>query len=181
MPDLPICIYPHGVNIVLVFFGWGTGIIVNYLADELPIFWGHYTRMEIEKGSQLNYFDYAFCWRQITKPEKSHSVRICAVNVLHVSSSLWLWHNRLIPIDHALFLLLFFFLGLVFIIDLEHRLIFHKLSIFGFIFGLIIGINLNGLIPILVGGLFDFIIVLIIFHLMRISVETVGSSQGSNY
>jgi hypothetical protein len=122
-----------------------------------------------------------FCWRQITKPEKSHSVRICAVNVLYVSASLWLWHNRLPPIDHALFLLLFFFLGLVFIIDLEHRLIFHKLSIFGFIFGLIIGINLNGLIPTLVGGLFYFIFIITIFHLRRISVETVGSSKGSNY
>lgn len=90
-------------------------------------------------------------------------MRICAVNVLYVSASLWLWYNRLPPIDYALFLLLLFFLGLVFIIDMEHRLIFHKLSILGFILGLIIGIKLNGLISTLVGGLFGFIFVLIIF------------------
>ena len=165
MPDLLIRIYPHVVNIVFVCIGWGTGIIVNYLADVLPINGGHFNRKKIENGSPLDFFDYAFCWRQITKPEISHSVRICAVNVLYVCASLWLWHNRLLPIDHALFLLLFFFLGLVFIIDLEHRLIFHKLSIFGIIFGLISGTKLNGLILTLVGGLFGFIFVLIIFLL----------------
>jgi prepilin signal peptidase PulO-like enzyme (type II secretory pathway) len=103
-----------------------------------------------------------------------HSVRICAVNVLYVSASLWLWHNRLPPIDHVLFLLLFFFLGLVFTIDLEHRLIFHKFSIFGFIIGLIIGIKLNGLIPTLVGGLFGFIFVLIIFLLGGLVMKQVA-------
>lgn len=51
MPDLPIRIYPHVVNIVFVFLGWGTGIIVNYLADVLPIIWGHFNRMKIENGS----------------------------------------------------------------------------------------------------------------------------------
>ncbi len=101
---------------------------------------GHINRKKIENGSPFDYSDYVFCWRQITKPEKFHSVRICAVNALYVRASHWLWHNRLPLIDHALFLLLFFFLGLVFIIDLEHRMIFHKLSIFGFILGLISGI-----------------------------------------
>jgi len=131
----------------------------------LPINWGHFNRKKIENGSPLDFFDYAFCWRQIIKREISCSVRICAVNVLYVSASLWLWHNRILPIDHAQFLLLFFYLGLVFIIEMEHRLINHKLSIFGFIFGLIIGAKLNDLILTLLGGLFGFIFVLIIFLL----------------
>lgn len=63
---------------------------------------------------------------------------------------------------------------MVFIIDLEHRLIFHKLSIFGFIFGLIIGIKLNGLIPTLMGGLFGFIFVLIIFLLGGLVMKQVA-------
>jgi len=174
MPDLLIRIYPHVVNIVFVCIGWGTGIIINYLADVLPINWGHFNRKKKENWSPLDFFDYAFCWRQITKREISHSVRICVVNVLYVCASLWLWHNRLIPIDHALFLLLFFFLGLVFIIDLEHRLIFHKLSIFGFIIGLIIGTKLNGLILTLVGGLFGFIFVLLIFLLGGLVMKQVA-------
>jgi leader peptidase (prepilin peptidase)/N-methyltransferase len=174
MPDLAIRIYPHVVNIVFVFLGWGTGIIVNYLADLLPIIWGHFNRMKIENGSPIDFIDYAFCWRQITKLDKSHSVRICAVNVLYVSASLWLWNNRLPPIDYALFLLLLFFLGLVFIIDMEHRLIFHKLIILGYILGLIIGIKLNGLISTLVGGLFGFIFVLIIFLLGGLVMKQVA-------
>ena len=165
MPDQLIRIYPHVVNIVFVCIGWGAGIIVNYLADVLPINRGHFNRKKMENGSPFYYSDYAFCWRQITKPEISHSVRICAVNVLYVSASLWIWHNHLTPIDYALFLLLFVFLGLVLIIDLEHRLIFHKLTIFGIIFGLIIGTRLYGLILTLLGGLFGFIFVLIIFLL----------------
>jgi len=44
-------------------------------------------------------------------------------------------------------------------------MIFHKLGIFGFIFGLIIGIKLNSLFPTFVGGLFGFNFVLIIFLL----------------
>jgi len=93
---------------------------------------GHINRKKIENGSPFDYSDYVFCWRQITKPEKFHSVRICAVNVLYVSASFLLWQNRLPPIDHVQFLLLFVFLGLVLIIDLEHQLTFHKLTIFGF-------------------------------------------------
>ena len=71
-----------------------------------------------------------------------------------------LWQKRLPPIDHVQFLLLFVFLGLVLIIDLEHQLTFHKLTIFGFFFGLIIGTRQTGLILTLVGGLFSLIIVL---------------------
>ena len=94
---------------------------------------------------------------------------------------LWLWNNRLPPIDYALFLLLLFFLGLVFIIDMEQCLIFYKLSVLGIFLGLISGIKLNGLISTLVGGLFGFIFVLIIFLFGLISDETGGSTKGNNY
>lgn len=59
MPDLLIRIYPHVVRIVFIFIGWGTGIIVNYLADVLPINWGHFNRKIIENGDPFDYSDYA--------------------------------------------------------------------------------------------------------------------------
>ena len=69
MPDLLIRIYPHVVNIVFVCIGWGTGIIVNYLADVHPIIGGHFNSKKIENRSQFDYSDYVFCWRYITKRE----------------------------------------------------------------------------------------------------------------
>jgi hypothetical protein len=71
MPDLLIRIYPHVVNKIFVFIGLVTGITVNYVADVLPVIWGHFNRMKIENGFPFYFFDYAFCWRQITKPEIS--------------------------------------------------------------------------------------------------------------
>jgi prepilin signal peptidase PulO-like enzyme (type II secretory pathway) len=53
-------------------------------------------------------------------------------------------------------LVLVIYFGIVVIIDLEHHLIMHPVSIFGAIIGIFIGIYLHGVLITLVGGLAGF-------------------------
>ena len=55
-------------------------------------------------------------------------------------------------------IVIFTFLSLVFVIDLEHKLILHPVSIFGAILFLILGYFLNGLTSTLIGGGVGFLI-----------------------
>ena len=61
----------------------------------------------------------------------------------------------------GLFLLTYF--GVVFVIDLEHRLILHPVSIFGAVLGLGVGWLLHGLGPTLLGGLGGFGVMFIFY------------------
>ena len=61
----------------------------------------------------------------------------------------------LAPPDHlgyGLGMLLWIFFGLVAVIDLEHRLILHPISLVGAVLGLAVGIYLHGLKATLIGG-----------------------------
>jgi prepilin signal peptidase PulO-like enzyme (type II secretory pathway) len=68
-------------------------------------------------------------------------------------------------LGYILGLILTIYFGLVFVIDLEHRLILHPTSLFGFILGLIVGIVKHGLVPTLVGGLSGLAIMLTLYFL----------------
>jgi prepilin signal peptidase PulO-like enzyme (type II secretory pathway) len=57
------------------------------------------------------------------------------------------------------------YFGIVVVIDLEHHLIMHPISIFGSILGLFIGIQLHGLLFTIIGGLAGFGGMLILYFL----------------
>ena len=56
------------------------------------------------------------------------------------------------------------YLGIVFVIDMEHRLILHPTSIAGSLLTLGLGIYLRGIVPTLLGGLTGFVILLIFYY-----------------
>ena len=76
------------------------------------------------------------------------------------------------------------YLGLVTIIDIEHRLILHPVSLFGAILGLFIGVSLHGLQSTLIGGLAGFGIMLGVYFLgllfLRLSERWRGKRAGEN-
>lgn len=144
--------------IIPIFIGWLAGYLVNYLADVLPI-----TRSFSQPT--CNKCESPFTWKQyllFTPCENGHprSVRTWIVQICMTALSVYVWINPPSKIGYILGFILIIYFGVVFAIDMEHRLILHPTSIFGSILGLIIGWLKWGLIPTLIGGLGGLIIML---------------------
>jgi len=159
--------------ILPLFAGLLAGWLVNYLADVLPVTRRFSQPACLHCNSSLSirkYLSLAGC----PTCGKRRSLRAWIVQILGLVSSLWLWFlpptqfAGAIPISSlaflaGLFLLTYF--GVVFVIDLEHRLILHPVSIFGAVLGLGVGWLLHGLGPTLLGGLGGFGVMLVFYLL----------------
>jgi leader peptidase (prepilin peptidase)/N-methyltransferase len=76
---------------------------------------------------------------------------------------LWLHPSRQLGFWVGLVLLIF--LGIVFVIDVKHRLVLHPTSIAGAILGLVVGIWKHGLLATVGGGVAGFLIMLGLYYL----------------
>lgn len=145
-----------------VIFGWLAGWLVNYLSDVLPV-----TRRFSQPACP--HCDAPFGWKEylLFRPcPNGHPrpIRIWIVQFIILAMSVYSWINP--PASEyfpSLILLVYF--GVVFVIDLEHRLILHPTSIFGAIFGLVIGSIMHGIPATLLGGLGGFAIMLTFYGL----------------
>jgi prepilin signal peptidase PulO-like enzyme (type II secretory pathway) len=149
--------------IVPIFFGWLAGWGVNYLADVLPIT----RRFSQPVCPQCNvpftlkeYLLFQAC--QNGHPRKA---RLWTVQILILAASLYTWMTPPAKIGYILGLVLIIYFGVVFVIDLEHRLILHLTSIFGAFLGLIVGTVANKIGPTLLGGLGGLLIMLTFYYL----------------
>ncbi|MBT3336609.1 MAG: hypothetical protein HN855_12265 [Anaerolineae bacterium] len=138
--------------VVPLLLGWVAALLVNYLADVLPA-----TRQLTSppckqcsaKFAWTNYLLLKSC----SACEKPRATRTWVTQVLGLIASLYIWFSPPNTLGYWLGLLLLVYLAVVFIIDLEHRLILHPTSIFGAILALGLGIFLHGLKETLLGGL----------------------------
>ena len=131
-----------------VLAGW----LINYLADVLPMtrrFSQPACRQCEAALSTSNYLFYKKC------PEcgTQHRLRNWIVQVLGLVVSLLLWFNPHPKLGYLLGFILLVYFGLVFVIDLEHRLILHPVSIVGALLGLGVGTTIYGFFPSLLGAL----------------------------
>lgn len=148
--------------ILPILLGLLAGMIINYLADVLP-----FTRRLSQPAcpncnAPFRWKDYFFF--QGCGNGHKRTVRFLIVPIAMVSISIYTWLQPSSKIGYALGFLLITYLGVVFVIDMEHRLILHPTSIFGSLLGLVIGIISNGLVVTLQGGLGGFLIMLALYY-----------------
>jgi len=133
-------------------------IMINHLADTLPIV-RKITSLPIciechQPLGLLRYISFKACPHCQTKPGN----RRFLLPILFIITYVLLF---LFPPEYSgIFpsLIIVTFLYLVFIIDLEHRLILHSVSIFGAILFTIIGLYLNGWQKTILGGVIGFLL-----------------------
>lgn len=142
--------------VLVIFLGWISGAIINYVSDVLP----HDRRLvapfcaNCEKPQPL--FNYFLWSRKCPYCGHRRTIRSWIVEFLTVIAVLWLWAQPNLVLGFWLSILVIIYFGAVVIIDLEHHLIMHPVSLIGSILGLVIGIQLHGLLNTLVGGLAGF-------------------------
>jgi prepilin signal peptidase PulO-like enzyme (type II secretory pathway) len=77
-----------------------------------------------------------------------------------LAASIYIWISPPSKLGYLSGMLLITYFGVVFLIDMEHRLILHPTSIFGSVLGLIVGTVSHGITATLLGGLGGFLIML---------------------
>lgn len=150
--------------IIPIVMGWLGGYLVNYLADVLP-----QTRQLGQPtcpgcGHPFSWNDYLLL-QGCKQCGESRSRRTYLVQILILVFTVYLWFSPPTRLGFYLAALVLDYLGIVFVIDLEHRLILHPVSIAGAVIGLGVGFYVNGLIPTLVGGAVGFGVMLTFYFL----------------
>lgn len=144
--------------IIPVSVGWIIGWIVNYLADVLPSTRRLTPPTCLQCSSFYSWMDYLL-FRPCKNGHK-RNVRVWMVQVILLAFSLYIWNQPPPKIGYWSGILLLIYLGTVFVIDMEHRLILHPTSIVGSLLALGLGTISHGLVPTLLGGLGGLLIML---------------------
>jgi leader peptidase (prepilin peptidase)/N-methyltransferase len=148
------------INLLIGIIGFIAGILVNYLADVLPQNRRLVTPYCLGCGEKQSLTNYLFWPRQCQHCGNHRPWRTYVVELLLIVTSIYLWRHPTFISGYILALILFMYFILVTIIDMEHRLILHPVSLVGAGLGLIVGIWGHGIIETIIGGMSGFLIML---------------------
>jgi prepilin signal peptidase PulO-like enzyme (type II secretory pathway) len=106
-----------------------------------------------------------FTWRDYLFYRACHNghprkMRVWVVQFIILAASVYTWVKPPSKIGYFLGLLLIIYFGVIFVIDVEHRLILHPTSVIGALLALIVGTVAHGIVPTLLGGLGGLLIML---------------------
>jgi len=146
-----------------LLIGWLCGLVVNYLADTLPVK-RKLTRPACPKcQNDMGFVNY-FLWpRSYQSCGKRRQMRTWLVELFLVLSSIWLWRYAPAQLGYWIGLLWLVYFSLVTVIDIERRLILHIVSLIGLILGLLTGVRLHGMTSTLLGGAVGFLVMLALY------------------
>jgi prepilin signal peptidase PulO-like enzyme (type II secretory pathway) len=130
--------------IILVVLGVLGGMLVNYLSDILP--WRRRLVRPFCRSCEtpLSWQNYLLWWRKCPACGTAHTWRSGLANLAYVVFAVLLWRNPPTVLGAWLGLVVLVYFGVVVVIDIEHRLILHSVSLFGAVLGLLTGAWMRG-------------------------------------
>ena len=137
--------------LIPVILGWLAAWLVNYLSDVLPA-----TRRFSRPAcphchTEAAWGDYLL-FKKCQACGKSWRLRAIIVQALTVAIAIYIWINPPTRLGFWITFIVLVYMLVVMVIDLEHRIVMHPVSLFGAALGLIIGTKLHGLPEALAGG-----------------------------
>jgi leader peptidase (prepilin peptidase)/N-methyltransferase len=151
------------VIISIILLGWIAGWLVNYLSDVLPV-----TRRFSQPTcpncqTPFPWKDYLLLGNCRGCGRKRGARTLTVQAVLTVAPVLlWIFPRQHFPF--ALAFLLLVYLAIVMVIDIEHRLVLHPVSLAGALLGFGMGLFLHGLLPTLIGGAAGFGVMWVFYY-----------------
>jgi len=140
------------MNVMIpIILGFIMGWLVNYLSDVLPTLRRLARPVCSHCGATFGWQDYFFA-RACRNCKQARSWRTAIVLVAAIVVSIAIWVNAPPKLGYWVSLLLLTYFGVVLVIDLEHRLILHIVSLAGAVIGMVAGILSNGLVSTFWGG-----------------------------
>ncbi len=144
--------------------GWLLGWVVNYLADVLPV------TLKFSRPACLNpACCQPYAWGRYlllsscSACGRRRGWRVYAVQAVSLAAAVYLWLQPPAKIHFLLALILFGYLLIVAVIDLEHRLILGPISVFGLVFAASLGVLAHGWVDTLIGGVAGFLIMYLFY------------------
>jgi leader peptidase (prepilin peptidase) / N-methyltransferase len=162
--------------VLIAGLGWLLGILVNYLADVLPITRRISQPTCLYCASPYSIRDYLF----FTRCRTCHASRSKRTWFVQFGCAIFLLLAGIITlrrIDFGVAALLLVYFAVVVVIDMEYRIILHPVSLVGAIGGVILGWQLNGLESTILGGIAGFLIMLSLYYLGILFVRVVNRSK----
>jgi leader peptidase (prepilin peptidase) / N-methyltransferase len=165
-------------TIAIGILGWLGGMLVNYLADLLP----NLRRLKMpvciycfETQPLANYL----LWPR-TCPEcrRRRPWRVWVVELVYILISVWLWRMPHPVLGYGLSLVLMLFFGVVVVVDIEHRLILHPVSIVGAVLCLGAGWRLHGIGSTVLGGAAGFASMYLLYLLGDLFARWLAKRRG---
>ena len=147
-----------------ILLGWAFGYLVNYMADVLPVT-RRFTRPVCDAcGTPFELSGYLL-GRPCAHCGRPRTSRFWVVQFAMAAASAYIWLRAPAKLGFGFGLVILIYFGIVFVIDLEHRLILHPTSIVGALLGLGAGWLSHGLTTTLLGGFAGFAIMMLLYLL----------------
>ena len=185
MPSLPgffcFCLFHYNTCMLWILLYFVLGIIwawiVNYLSDVLPRYRKITSPVCSDCQSNLDwgfYITCSSCGSCGSGPSKRHWIVLFTLPVLSVLL-------RTFPplvLGNGWETLWLVYFSLIVVIDLEHRLILHPVSLVGAVLGLVVGIRAHGIWETLLGGAAGFGIMLLFYFLGELFIRFLSKRRG---
>ena len=163
--------------LIPIILGLVAGYFVNYLSDVLPVTRRFSLPTCPNCGKALAWKDYMLL-QACSSCGHKRKPRTYYVLFILVVATIYIWVKPLGKINFFLAYLLLTYFGVVFVIDLEHRLIMHPVSIAGAVLGLVVGFFAHGLVATLLGGAFGFGSMLLLYFLGEAFTRYMSKRRG---
>lgn len=146
-----------------ILLGWLAAFFVNYLADVLPATRKLASPLCAHCAAKTAWRDYLLL-QPCRACGKQRSWRTWITQFFGIAFTLYLWLSPPAALGFWRAWILLVYLGVVFIIDLEHRLILHPTSYVGIALAVYIGASIHGIKVSLLGGVTGFGIMFVLYY-----------------
>lgn len=153
---------------ISIIIGGLCGVIINYLADVLPIYRKPGIPLCRDCAHRFTLYNYLIAFR-CKNCGRGVSLRTILVHIFSIFTSVFVWLYPYQNLGYWWSIPLIIFLGVILVIDIEYRVVLIQTSIVGlivcFVIGMISkGISFNSLVITAVGGLAGFLIMIILYY-----------------
>lgn len=168
--------------ILVIILGAACGVIINYLADVLPIYRKPGIPLCSNCAQKFTLYNYliSFKCKNCGQPV---SLRTLLVLIISIAAALLFWMFPYQNLSFWWMLPVMIFLGVILVIDIEYRVVLIQTSIFGLVLMFLIGLvnqgfSLPGLLITLVGGAAGLIILLALYYFGAFFSKTLSKARG---
>jgi len=166
------------VNLIwLTLLGLLCGLLINYLADVVPVRRRLVQPFCLGCEKPISWVDYLL-FKRCTQCGRNPSLRRAFVIGLAICASIRLWYYPSQRMGYWVGFVLLVYLAVVAVIDIEYRLILQPVSIFGAVLGLIIGTWIHSFWVTLFGGLAGFGIMFLLYYLGDVFARWLARRRG---
>ena len=163
--------------LAIIPLGLLAGWVVNYLSDVLPMT-RRFSRPACPHcGAAFFTADYLLL-RPCPSCGKARSWRTYITQAILFLGTAFIWISPPKSLNFWMAYILLIYLAVVFVIDLEHRLILHPVSLTGAVLGLVIGTTVHGLPTALIGGAVGFGVMLALYYLGEAFARFMSKRRG---